>query len=130
MIRGDSRTGQDEASAPELGTQVEALRADLRALGRSLARALKLEWLNLKSEAADASLRVAVWCGILAFFLVLFISAGSFVAAGVRDLLGDLVGGLVLVGLILAFGLGLRFRWRSQAHRTAKQVAGKREPEE
>jgi hypothetical protein len=130
MIHRNPPAERDEASSPELGTQVESLRADLRALGRSLARALKLEWLNFKSEAADATVKVAVWCGVLAFFLVLFISAASFVAAGVRDLLGDLVGGLVLLGLILAFGLGLRFRWRSQALRTAKQVLAKKEPEE
>jgi hypothetical protein len=129
MIHRNPQADQSETS-PELGTQVESLRADLRGLGRSFARALKLEWLNLKTEALDSGVKAAAWCGVFAFFLVLFISAGSFVATGVRDLLGDLVGGLALLGLILALGLALRFRLRSQALGKARKVATTREPTE
>lgn len=75
MIRENPRTDRDDASSPEFNTQVESLRADLRALGRNIGRAFKIEWLNLKTEAVDAGVKVAPWCGLLAFFLAAFISA-------------------------------------------------------
>ena len=83
----------------------------------------------MKTEALDASVKVAVWLGVLAFFLVLFISAASFVAWGVHDMLGDLGGGLALLGLILLVGLALRYRLRSKALRKANDIL-KKEPED
>lgn len=121
----------DDDSSSDYDTLVQDLRGDVRGLGRSFHRAVSIEWLRLKTLAVDGAVKWALFTLIFGFFLAIFISAGAFVAQGVRDLLGNFAAGFSILGIILVLGLILRSVVRKQGVRAAKRAHRRRpEPEE
>jgi hypothetical protein len=120
----------EDDSSSDFDTLVQDLRGDVRGLGRSLHRAVSIEWLRFKTLAVDGAVKWALFLLIFGFFLAIFISAGAFVAQGVRDHLGNFAAGFGILGVILVFGLVLRSVMRKQGVRSVKRAFRRRHEED
>jgi hypothetical protein len=110
----------DEESSSDFDTLVDDLGGDVRNVGRRIKGAVTIEWLRFKTLAVDGVVKWALFILIFGFFLAVFISAGAFVAQGVRDLLGNFAAGFAILGVLLSLGLVLRMILRKQGLRQAR----------
>jgi hypothetical protein len=132
MTQGQRRP-DDESPAENssgLDTLVRDLRFDLRCVRDRINRTMLVEWLRLRTRAADAFLRSAFYLCILGFCLVACLAAAAFLANGMRDALGNLGAGLAILALLIGAGLALRFHLWSKGVRRVRRVLAEREPPE
>jgi hypothetical protein len=123
-------TGDGNSSA-ELEALVRELRSDLRSIYGSLKRTVFVEWQRLRLRAVDTFFRAAFFLCLLGFALAATISASLYVVRGIRnglvawsgaDWVGDLAGGLVILGVSLGACLLVRMHLRHDIVRQTRRA--------
>lgn len=115
----------------ELEALVRELRSDLRGIYGSLKRTMFVEWQRLRLRALDGFFRAAFFLCLLGFALAASISAALLVVRGVRmalvawsetEWVGDLVGGVVILGVALGGCLAVRMHLRRDLVRQTRRA--------
>jgi hypothetical protein len=108
---------------PEVDPLAKTVRLELDGLGRALEKAVRLEWIRFRTKAVDAFLGGVFVAVALGFCLGAVAAAAWFLANALRDAVGNLAAGAVILALMICAGLAVRARFRRRGVREAREVS-------
>jgi hypothetical protein len=126
MARGKAHEREcdhrDDPSLDDLDSIASDLKIDLHGLRRSFDRAVKVEWIRLKTRILDSGIGAALYLFLFGFCLIIVFSSAAFLANAVRDALGNLGAGFAILGAVLALILGFRAYVRASGLKKARRA--------
>jgi hypothetical protein len=114
---------REERTDPDLESLAETAQVELSGLRRDLNRAIRLEWIRIKTKIVDACIGGAFFLTLAAFFFAAVGTAAAFLAIELRNAIGNLGAAGAILAVVAGGGMVLRAHLRHQGVREARKAS-------